>query len=120
EMIASRSPDARALVVGDVTKDPAMRRIPEGVRGRFEARPPVPRTDVPRLLAECDVLVQPSHNENFGFSVAEALASGRPVVVGPTNGTGEYGGDVGFRFGDYTPSTVADAMQRAAAAVRAK
>src|SRR5205085_9269547 len=108
-----------ALVVGNVARDAAMRRIPEGLRGRFDVRPPVPRTDVPRLLAECDVLVQPSDNENFGFSVAEALASGRPVVVGPTKGTGEYGGDAAFRFGEYTSSSVAEAMQRAFDAVRA-
>src|SRR6185436_317490 len=58
--MASTSPDARALVVGDVARDPAMRRIPEHLRGRVDVRPPVPRGEVPALLAECDVLVQPS------------------------------------------------------------
>ena len=34
-----------------------------------------------RALAQADALVLPSHGENFGMAVAEALATGTPVVV---------------------------------------
>lgn len=35
-----------------------------------------------RLWPETDVLVLPSRSENFGFAAAEAMAAGRPVIVG--------------------------------------
>jgi glycosyltransferase involved in cell wall biosynthesis len=50
----------------------------------------VERTKVPALLNQHDVLAQPSQEENFGSSVAEAQACGLPVIVGHTNGNADY------------------------------
>jgi glycosyltransferase involved in cell wall biosynthesis len=121
ELVSRELHDARAIVVGDLSPDPlasnALATSP--VRSNIEQRSAVPRAEMPALFAKVDVLVQPSENENFGFSVAEALASGRPVVVGPTNGTADYADGARFGFDRYTPAAVAMAMTRAAAAVRA-
>jgi glycosyltransferase involved in cell wall biosynthesis len=65
------------------------------------------------------VVVQASENENFGFAVAEGLAAGRAVVCGPTNGTGDYPGDAGFRFERYDVEAVTMAMDRARLAIAA-
>jgi len=50
----------------------------------------LPRDRVPELMAESDVLIQPSEEEDFGSSVAEAQACGLPVVVGKTSGNRDY------------------------------
>ncbi len=71
----------------------------------------VPRRDVPDLLGSATALVQPSENENFGSSVAEALAVGTPVVLGPTNGTREYATSACFSFDEYTPESLYRALK---------
>jgi glycosyltransferase involved in cell wall biosynthesis len=72
----------------------------------------MPREEVSICLQSAAVLVQPSEEENFGSSVAEALACGTPVVVGPTNGTGDYMGGGGRRCRAYTPHALAAALTR--------
>ncbi|MCK4852084.1 MAG: glycosyltransferase family 4 protein, partial [Candidatus Omnitrophica bacterium] len=39
------------------------------------------RSDVPILMDCCDIYVQPSRAEGFGLTVAEAMASGKPVAA---------------------------------------
>jgi glycosyltransferase involved in cell wall biosynthesis len=80
---------------------------------RLTYMPRIPREEVAERLRSAAVLVQPSEEENFGSSVAEALACGTPVVVGPTNGTGDYVGAGGRPFDEYTPESVAAAITRA-------
>jgi glycosyltransferase involved in cell wall biosynthesis len=58
----------------------------EGVRlsGR------VPHDEIPRLLAECRVLAQPSLVEPLGQALLEAMASGRSVVATRIGGPPEF------------------------------
>lgn len=42
---------------------------------------PEPHRALPRILANADLLVNPSHSESFGMSLIEALAVGRRVVA---------------------------------------
>jgi glycosyltransferase involved in cell wall biosynthesis len=59
-------------------------------------------------LRACDALILPSHQENFGVSVAEALSAGRPVLLGyPVNIWPEIENDgVGMADDDTLEGTV--------------
>jgi len=116
-----REPAAKLLVVGGFSIAPGYRRLLDdpALNAGVEYRPVVPRSEVPGLLARADVIVQPSENENFGSAIMEGLASGRPVLLGPTNGTKDYISPGSLVFRDYTPEAVADGMCEMIRRVRA-
>lgn len=68
----------------------------------------VPTVAVARVLAEADVLVHPSRYETFSCVVAEALASGTPVIT-----TGRVGALEGIRHPDVRHLPTADAYSLA-------
>lgn len=112
EEVVSRYPGARLRIVGQPGYAPHWFSLVDAspIREQVELCPPVPRSRVPALLREATVLVQTSENENFGTAVAEALACGIPVVVGPSNGTAEYIDSESRVFASYDPSSVASAI----------
>jgi glycosyltransferase involved in cell wall biosynthesis len=57
-----------------------------GVAARVAFLGPVDGADKAALLHGCAALVLPSYSENFGNSVLEAMAAGRPVAVTPEVG----------------------------------
>jgi len=48
-----------------------------------------PRSDVPRVMAACDIFTMPSFEEPFGLVFLEAMAMKRPVVAIDNGGTPE-------------------------------
>jgi glycosyltransferase involved in cell wall biosynthesis len=72
--------------------------------------PHLPRNEVRGRMQAASVLVQPSEEEDFGSSIAEALACGTPVVLGPSNGTRAYIGEGGVCFERYSADSVARAI----------
>ncbi len=74
----------------------------------------MPRTEVPALLHQHDVLVQPSDEENFGSSVAEAQACGVRAIVGHTNGNADYLCERDIHLADDRPETLAQALAQMA------
>lgn len=104
--------DVEALVVGSSGFVPNYERLIDEFPflERLKHLSSVPRNEVPRVLADVDVMCQPSDNENFGSSVAESLACGVPTIVGATNGTGDYICDRSIRLADDQPETMAAAI----------
>lgn len=78
----------------------------------LEYQSSIERSQVPELMASCDVLIQPSEGENFGSSVAEALCIGLPAIVGSTNGTKDFI-DPSFVFEEYSPECLKQVMLEA-------
>lgn len=82
-----------------------------GVAERIVLAGSLPPEKVFTHLADADLFLLPTKNENFCVSAAEALASGRPVVVGAFGGQTEYVTEgVGRLVHDRTPSAYADAV----------
>ncbi len=82
-------PDWHLVVTGvDISRDQDMAKAmiaDHGADGHVTFTGPVTDHPVKRqLLACCDLYVLPTDGENFGIGVAEALASGLPVVTSNT------------------------------------
>jgi glycosyltransferase involved in cell wall biosynthesis len=114
-------PDARLLVIGQqhYGRDLEILQTDATLSAGVEYRGAVPRDEVAGLIARADCVVQTSENENFGAAVAEALAAGRPVLVGPTNGTKDYVPASSVVFAEYTPTAVAAGMAEIARRIQA-
>jgi len=84
------APGAALAVAGNDEEEylPKLERLAAeaGVADRVVFLGPVDGDDKAALLARAAALVLPSYSENFGNSVLESMAAGRPVVVTPEVG----------------------------------
>ena len=94
-----------------------IRSFPYPDRLTYQQR--IERSEVPALLTRHDVLAQPSDEEDFGSSVAEAQACGLPVIVGHTNGNSDYLSVRDIHLADQRPETFAEALAEMAQRKRA-
>ncbi len=89
------------------------RAVELDVAGQVTVVGTLDRSGVLDELAQADVFFGPTRGDNFFVSCAEAVLSGRPVVVGSTGGQGEYlDSRVGICVDEQTPLAYADAIQR--------
>jgi glycosyltransferase involved in cell wall biosynthesis len=117
--ITTRDPRVFALIVGEAAPHDAglvdrlraeARAAGVGDRIVFSGF----RADVPELLAEATVVVQPSENEGLSNALIESMASGRPVVATRVGGTPEAidDGATGVLVPPADPGALAPAVSR--------
>ena len=85
-------PSVVYLVVGTGPEEGALKALAGtlGISDRVVFAGKVAHEELPQLLAQCDVFVQPSIGEEaFGISVVEAMASGVPVIASDNGGLPE-------------------------------
>lgn len=107
-------PTSLRLVGEGPLRDAVARRAQErGVSDAVELVGTLDRDGVLAELAAADLFLGPTLGDNFFVSCAEAVVSGRPVVVGATGGQGEYlDPRVGVTVDVQTPGAYADAVEQ--------
>ncbi|MBB5031715.1 glycosyltransferase family 4 protein [Prosthecobacter vanneervenii] len=107
----------KATIVGGIGFVPGYEKMIESFPfpDRLRWIKSLPRTEVPALLHQHDVLAQPSDEENFGSSVAEAQACGLRSIVGHTNGNSAYLCERDIHLEDDRPESFSKALIQMAA-----
>lgn len=84
--------DAHLQWLGDgpLREETVARAEELGVADRLDLTGTVDAAGVRTALADADIFFGPTRADNFFVSAAEAIVSGRPVVLGATGGQGEY------------------------------
>jgi glycosyltransferase involved in cell wall biosynthesis len=88
---AAAKDTGRRLVVVGPERDPGL--LAELHRLGADMRGFVPKDELVRLYQEAAALLFPTRYEGFGLPVAEAMASGTPVIATPDAAVREIGGD---------------------------
>lgn len=107
-----RGADLRLTIIGGVGFVPGYEQLAAAFPypDRLDWQRFVPREKIPAAMHEHDILCQPSDEENFGSSVAEAQACGLPVIVGATNGNADYLCSRDIHLPDEQPASLAKAF----------
>ena len=112
-------PDPPALIVigldADSRAELERRRADLGLDPGVELAPFLPDPQFHAVLAGAGGVVLASDLEGFGLPVVEAMAMGKPVVLGPDPGTAEVAGGHAVTAEAWTAEAFADAVGRAAA-----
>lgn len=107
-------PDARFVIAGDGPERNSLAAQSEALGLRDRVIFLGHRTDVPDLLAVCDLFVLPSLYEGLPVSILEAMAAGKPVIATAIGGTDEavLDGETGLLVPPGDSDALAKAIQR--------
>lgn len=129
-LIPRKGPDVAVLTVAELVRrghDASLHWIGEGplldptqvladdlgISDRVHFVGSLPPARVFDELGAADVFLLPTLGETFGVAIAEALASGRPVVVGADGGHTEFVHEPdGVLVAERSPEAYADAVER--------
>lgn len=118
--IREARPEVQVVIAGGVVpgKEAYAEHLEEVASGTAGVRWLGPRTDMPELLADLDLLVLPSTEpEPYASIAVEALASGVPVVATDHGGSpemlGQFGPAAGRLVPPNDPAALADAVAAA-------
>lgn len=117
--LARRGRPARLTWVGAGPLEAATRDLAARLGVPLTLTGALPPADVPAALAASDVFLVPSTRETFFLAAAEALAVGRPVVIGASSGPAAFvRPPTGAMVDSEDPSDFADAVERVLAETR--
>ncbi|MFH0796693.1 MAG: glycosyltransferase family 4 protein [Candidatus Omnitrophota bacterium] len=91
QAVRKEFPQSKLFLVGDGILRPELERMAEslGIRDAVVFAGLLPPEEIPRLVSALDLLVHVSLREGLPKAVAQALASGVPVVASDVDGTKE-------------------------------
>jgi glycosyltransferase involved in cell wall biosynthesis len=108
-LIRERHPEIRFVIAG--VPDPAFVQLARDVGAGDYVSFPGTVSDEQKadLMRRCSVYLGPSRFEGFGVALAEALASGAPLVTSPVGEVPEVAGDAALYVDGNSPSAIARA-----------
>jgi glycosyltransferase involved in cell wall biosynthesis len=113
--IVAQHPEIRLLVIGEGPLEDSLRSLVKslGIEHAVKRISPL-AVLLPRVMDAADLLVHPSLTESFGLVVAEAQASGLPVVATRIGGPAEIvvDGETGYLVPEEDPDAIAEAVLR--------
>jgi len=120
-LLAGRGVAVRLTFAGEGPSRPQLERLAAagGVADRVRFAGFVPYEQMPALHRDADVFVLASApratwQEQFGFAVVEAMASGLPVLAGDSGSLDEVVGDPAQLVAPHRPERLADALEELA------
>jgi glycosyltransferase involved in cell wall biosynthesis len=85
ELVTSRGPSVRAVMVGTGIEEPELRALAQrlGVERQVTFAGFVNQSELPRYYTAADVFVLPAEGEYWGLVANEAMNFGLPLILGP-------------------------------------